>query len=323
MDEAKTASQGEHKYVQREGYIVKGIGGFYYVACHAESNAAGENEEETVVECRARGRFRQKDVSPLPGDHVGILVLPGEKTGGYVTEIHPRKNQLHRPPVANVDQLVLVLSAAQPPPDLMLVDKLLVQADIQSVAPLILLNKIDVADADTRARVRADYSHLPLCFLEVSAYDSSGLEKLKGALRGKLSCFAGQSAVGKSSLLNAISRHFDFETGSLSKKTGRGRHTTRAVELARLRGEQNSFVMDTPGFSMLDIGALPPEDLQLHYPEMMDMRSSCRFDDCLHENEPDCAVKAAVKEGGIPEGRYRRYLLLLEELKEKEERKYK
>lgn len=316
-NEEKGKTVPGREYVELEGYIVKGIGGFYYVACQ-DGRGGGQ-----VVECRARGRFRKDDITPLPGDRVRALALPGVLTGGYVTEIFPRKNTLRRPPVANVDQLVLVLSAAEPPPDLLLADKLLVQADVQRITPLIVLNKIDVANTATRAQVREDYRDLPLHFLEVSAREDLGTEELLGALRGKLSCFAGQSAVGKSSLLNAISQHFDFETGELSKKSGRGRHTTRAVELCRLVGEEDSFVMDTPGFSMLDIGNMPPEELQLHYPEMVERRMDCRFDDCLHDNEPDCAVKAAVEGGEIPEGRYRRYILLLAELKEKETKRYK
>lgn len=303
-------------YLEAQGYIVKGVGGFYYVAWYDEDGV------EQVVECRARGKFRQDGVTPLPGDRVGIQVPRRQRIGGYVTEVFPRRNVLARPPVANVDQLVLVLSASQPPPDLLLVDKLLVQADIQRIDPLILLNKIDVAEADIRERVREDYGHLPLAFLEVSAKSGAGIDALCTALKGKISCFAGQSAVGKSSLLNAISRHFDFETGEISRK-GRGRHTTRAVELCPLLGEEDSFIMDTPGFSMLDLGEMETEDLQLHYPEMEERRLECRFDDCLHENEPDCAVKAAMERGEIPGGRYRRYLLLLGELKEKAARRYK
>ena len=291
------------------GVIVKGIGGFYYVYSDGE-----------IYECRARGKFRLDGLTPLPGDRVGFE--PGEnRKGGFVTAIFDRTNQLKRPPVANVDQLVLVLSASRPRPDLILADKLLIQAQRQRIDAMLVLNKCDVAESDVVRKIEENYPEQDFLFCCTSAMKKSGLDALEENLNGKLSCFAGQSAVGKSSLLNALSQSFSFDTGEISRKTGRGRHTTRAVELRTLSDEANSFIMDTPGFSMLELD-VQPEKLPSLYPEMDAYAGQCRFDNCLHVNEPDCAIKAAVLEGTVPRGRYERYLIILKELQDREARRY-
>ena len=296
---------------EKQGVIVKGIGGFYYVYA-----------QEGIYECRARGRFRYNDMTPLPGDRVRFA--PGkDNKDGYLLAIDERKSQLKRPPVANVDQLVLVVSASRPRPDLILVDKLLVQAERQGIGALLALNKCDVAEADIAERVESNYRNLPLTFCRVSARQSDGIELLRRQLLDKLSCFAGQSAVGKSSLLNALSHSLALQTGGLSRKTGRGKHTTRAIELRPLDGASHSFVMDTPGFSMLNLDDLLPEELAGYYPEMQAYAGQCRFDNCLHVNEPRCAIKAAVEDGQISKGRYERYLLILKELQEAQSRRYR
>ncbi len=289
------------------GRIVKGVGGFYYV------NAGG-----TLYECKARGKFRVENMTPMVGDEV--LFAPEEgKPKGYLSEILPRKNAMLRPPVSNVDQFVLVLSASVPRADFLLADKLLVQAEREKVLPLVCINKCDEADEELLGQIRNDYGSREMGFLMVSARTGEGLPQLKERLSGKLSCFAGQSAVGKSSLLNALDAHLNLETGGLSRKTERGRHTTRHAELLTV-GE--GFALDTPGFSLLELDGMEPEELCAFYPEMRAVESPCRFPHCLHASEPDCAVKAALARGEIPQGRYERYLLLLEELKEKRKRKY-
>lgn len=289
-----------------QGRVIKGIGGFYYISAGAQ-----------VYECRARGKFRLDDIAPLAGDRVVFEPGSGEAFG-YLTKILPRKNVLVRPPVANVDQFVMVLSAANPKPDFLLCDKLLLQAQRQSVAPLIVLNKCDIAEDDVMDSIARDY--MGYDFFIVSAKSGEGLDALKDALHGKLSCFAGQSAVGKSSLINALCRSFSLSTGELSKKIGRGKHTTRAAELLDMDG--NGYVVDTPGFSILELDEMPPERLQEYYPELSKYLGKCRFIDCLHDAEPDCEVKNAANSGEIPFGRYERYRAILAELIDKQKRKY-
>ncbi len=289
------------------GTVVRGVGGFYYV------HARGQ-----VYECRARGRFRLDEISPLVGDQVVIAPEEG-KTTGFVTEILPRKNLLTRPPCANVDRFVLVLSAHLPKADLLLADKLLLQAALQKVEPMICLNKCDLASPDEIGALAKDFRALGAPVLALSAKTGQGMSELAGQLAGKISCFAGQSAVGKSSLLNALAPHLALETGGLSKKTARGRHTTRFSSLLPLCG---GYAMDTPGFSLLDLAPMPPSELAQYYPEMAPYLGRCRFEDCLHDAEPDCAVKEAVRNGAFPAGRYERYKELLHELKDLYRRRF-
>ena len=291
---------------QIKGVIVKGIGGFYYV-----------DTEEGRFECRARGKFRLEEKTPMVGDEVEISTEKGKKKG-YLLQILPRRNEMLRPPVANVDQFVLVLSASVPKADLLLADKLLIQAARAEVSPLICLNKCDEADPEILKTVEEEYGALGCPFVMVSARTGEGLPALSERLAGKLSCFAGQSAVGKSSLLNALLPELALETGGLSRKTDRGRHTTRHAELMRL---QNGYAMDTPGFSLLEVEDMEPDELCRFYPEMKGLEKECRFAHCLHGAEPDCAVKAALARGEITRGRYERYLLILEELKERKRRR--
>ena len=293
--------------MERTGVIVKGIGGFYYV-----------DTGDGVYECRARGRFRLEETCPLVGDQVAIAADDKKRTG-YVTDIFERKSAMLRPPVANVDHFVLVLSASAPKPDLLLVDKLLLQAYNAHVGVLLVLNKCDEADSRIVAEVQEDYRCAGVELLLASAKTGQGIGELKDRLRGKISCFAGQSAVGKSSIINAVEPGLILKTGGLSKKTDRGRHTTRHTELCPAAG---GYVVDTPGFSLLELLPMEPEALSLCYPEFSKRNGACRFLDCVHQNEPDCAVKAAVAAGEIPKGRYDRYVLLLEELKELKRRRY-
>lgn len=289
------------------GTIVKGIGGFYYV-----DTGSG------VYECRARGRFRLEETCPLVGDRVEISADEKKQTG-YVTDVFERKSSMLRPPVANVDQFILVLSASVPKPDPMLVDKLLLQARAAKVQALLVLNKCDEEDPDVAAAIEGDYAHAGIELLRTSASTGEGVSELAGRLKDRISCFAGQSAVGKSSLINALSPGLTLKTGGLSKKTDRGKHTTRHTELIELCG---GYVVDTPGFSLLELLPMEPEELCQCYPEFTEYNGKCRFLDCVHLKEPDCAVKEQVEAGKIPKGRYERYCLLLEELKELKRRRY-
>ena len=239
---------------------------------------------------------------------------------GYIEEIHERKNLLTRPPVANIDNLVIVLAASKPEPDLLLVDKLILHAEINHIVPVICLNKMDaVKNADAALDFKEQYACYP--FAAVSAGKNTGLDSLKAILSGKTSAFTGQSAVGKSSILNVLGADLHLKTDGMSKKTSRGKHTTRQSELMYLK-DINALVIDTPGFSIFDAIEIDENDLASYYREFFPYAGKCRFLSCLHANEPECAVKDAVLKGFIHPKRYERYLQLLELLKEKRSKKY-
>jgi len=247
------------------------------------------------------------------------FITENEREFGFIENISERRNALVRPPVANITQLVIALSIRNPLPDLMLVDKMLVQAAKNGIKPVLFINKTDIAREGAVDLVSAQYENV--CeIVKGSALAGTGLERLKELLRGQITCLAGQSAVGKSSVLNVLIPSLNIKTGVLSKKTDRGRHTTRHVELI-LSDEICGGVFDTPGFSMYE-ETEEPQNLSLYYPDFAPFEGTCRFTGCLHESEPGCAVKDAVAEGKIHIGRYERYLKLLKELKEKRANKY-
>lgn len=245
----------------------------------------------------------------MVGDMVEFTLRDGYNS---IEEILPRRNSLKRPMVANIDRMVLVLSAGKPAADLMLCDKLLIQAAQNGITPLVVVNKAEV-NQKRAEELRKQYS----CYdtLLTSAKDGEGTDALKNKIRGLCVCFAGQSAVGKSSLLNAMEGSLRLETGGLSRKTDRGKHTTRRSELLYIP-DAGAYVVDTPGFSMYD-AALDKYEVADCYPEMKNMRRECRFPSCLHDREPDCAVKAAVESGKINRERYDRYLRIIHSLEEK------
>ena len=280
-----------------EGRIVRGIGGFYYV----------EDENGGVHRCRARGVFRKEGTTPLVGD----VCLYSD--GGFIEKIKSRKNELRRPRVANVDIVAIVVSAEKPKIDYILCDKLLVDIKRARIRPILIINKCDVAEERSIASISGEYKNAcdVVC---VSARTGFGIEALKEALSGSCTCFAGQSAAGKSSILNALSPELRLETGELSRKTGRGTHTTREARLIKIGGFPGTLV-DTPGFSALEVSPLPPEELILYYGDMLPYASGCRFSGCLHAGEPGCSVKKAVDKNLISAPRYERYLEILDEIK--------
>lgn len=288
-----------------EGIILKGVGSFYSILCTGQ----------TYI-CKARGRFRKDGLSPVPGDHVTFSMESGEE--GRIDKIHMRKNLLTRPCVANIDKLIIVMAPA-PKPDLFLTDKLLLQCELLSITPIIVVNKCDMPEEQTPMDITADFAHTGYRVLAVSAYSGENMQAVEDELRGCISCFAGQSAVGKSSLLNRLLPELELETGGLSRKTSRGRHTTRVAQLWPAYG---GAVLDTPGFSLFDLPEMEPEALPQLYPEMRAVTGECRFAQCQHVKEPECAVKAALEQGKISQSRYARYCLLLEELKEKRKHQY-
>lgn len=284
--------------MQLKGTIIKGIGGFYYVKA-----------SQNVYECKARGVFRKERITPMIGDRVTIEVS-GEK--GSITEIEPRTSSLIRPPVANIDTIMIVIAAAEPDPSLELIDKMLVNAEISGIKPAICINKTDLKN---REDIEETYRKAGYEVFTVSAEKNSGIETLFAYLKGKTTAFAGLSGVGKSSLLSLIMDDA-LETGAVSEKIRRGRHTTRHVELFEIDG---GFVLDTPGFGQLEVEGIRAEELQSYFPEMAEADGKCRFRGCAHINEPDCYVKERLKNGEIAQSRYESYKELYEKLKQVKE----
>lgn len=271
------------------GLLLKGIGSFYEVL----------TESGEVVTSKARGAFRREGLTPTVGDRV--LIERKEQGYAQMTEILPRRNLLVRPPVANVDQLLIVVSASAPEPDWLLVDRLIISAKRMRIEPIPVLNKIDTATDAMILQFQSEYGAFDT--LTVSAETGEGLDALRAQMSGKISCFAGQSAVGKSSLLNALFPDLHLKTGGLSKKTERGRHTTRHAELWPY---ENGAVLDTPGFSMFETACLEQQELDAFYPEFTNA-PPCRFPGCMHISEPDCGVKPLLASGALTKGRYERY----------------
>ena len=276
--------------------IIKALSGFYYV-----------QTEDGVVECRARGRFRRQEQSPLVGDFVRIT-RQGSK--GVLEELLPRKNAFIRPAVANIDQLVVLASCAIPVTEPFLIDRVLAIAQLQNVPALVVVNKDDLAPAQPLAEI---YRRAGVPVLVTSAETGEGIEALREALAGKLSCLTGNSGVGKSSLLNRACPQLQLPVGEVSEKLGRGRHTTRHIELYSLGS--NTFVADTPGFSAFDTERMElvhKEQLQYAFPEFAPYLGHCQFPDCAHRKEPGCAVRKALAEGKIGQTRYSSYERLYE-----------
>lgn len=278
------------------GKIIKGIGGFYYVKV-----PGGE-----TYECKARGIFRKDGIKPCIGDDVEIDIKSGK---GNINKIFPRRNQLVRPPVANIDILVIVAAAADPEPNLFLIDKLLVNAEICGITPIILVNKTDLSDGENLRRI---YKNTGYTLLSFSAAENENADFLLPHISGKTTAFAGMSGVGKSTILNLLTGG-NMETGSVSEKIKRGRHTTRHVELIELDG--GGHVLDTPGFSSFEVSGIKAVQLYEYFPEMRGLGDKCRFKGCSHISEPDCEVKQKVQNGEIAESRYESYKELYNQLK--------
>ena len=286
---------------------MRGIGSFYTVLCDEDG------QEYTL---RAQKKLRHQHMTPMVGDAVRFTPGQGEENG-WLEEILPRRSVMERPSVANVDMLMLVL-ASVPQPDLLLCDKLILRATQGSMTPAICVNKIDLGDGLAQ-QIEAEYAGTQLRVFSVSAHTGEGVGALREAMRGRVTCLAGQSAVGKSSLLNALFG-LSLETGGLSRKTERGRHTTRRAEMMALDG---MFVLDTPGFSLLELeDAIEPEAFAQLYPEYNALAGACRFQPCLHDREPGCAVHAAVDRGELSAARWARYRELLGEVREKWKGRY-
>ena len=288
-----------------QGKIVKGIAGFYYV----------HDGISRVYECRAKGIFRSRNIKPLVGDNVEFTVLDDREGTGNIDAILPRKNFLVRPAVSNVDQALIVFAVTEPLPNLNLLDRFLVMMERRQIPVVICFNKIDLAGEKEIGRLKEIYgpTGYPLHF--ISTYEEAGLEKLHSLIAGRTTVLAGPSGVGKSSITNFIQPEAAMETGRISEKIKRGKHTTRHSELFFV--EEGTYMMDTPGFSSMYVEEILPEELKDCFPEFAPWEDECRFLGCVHVGERVCGVKKAVEEGKISRSRYENYLLLYQELKEK------
>lgn len=287
-----------------QGKIIKGIAGFYYV--YAEETA-------DVYECKAKGIFRNRKVKPLVGDIVTIEVLDTADKKGNITEILPRKNELIRPAFANVDQAMVIFAAANPEPNFHLLDRFLVMMDYQRVPTVVCFNKADLITEEEKHRLKDIYADADCRVVFTSTYEKTGIDDVLKILEDKTTVFAGPSGVGKSSMTNLILPKAAMETGDVSK-IGRGRHTTRHSEIFHISG--HSYLVDTPGFTSLNLPELEKETLRFYFPEFEELEGKCRFNGCIHLNEPGCAVKNAVYEGKIHKMRYESYTTMYQELKE-------
>ncbi|MBQ9991407.1 MAG: ribosome small subunit-dependent GTPase A [Lachnospiraceae bacterium] len=288
-----------------QGKIIKGIAGFYYVYV----------PETGVLECKAKGIFRKNKLKPLVGDRVSVTLLSGEGNKGNIGEVLKRKNELIRPAVANVDQAMVIFSVKSPEPNFNLLDRFLVMMEQKGLPCILVFNKCDLVDEACQKEIENIYRAGGYEVLFVSAKCRMGIEQLAGKLKGLTTTVAGPSGVGKSSLINLLQSSVSMETGEISEKIERGKHTTRHSELILI--DEDSFILDTPGFSSLAVFDLEKEELEEFYPEFADWRGDCRFTPCSHTHEPDCAVKAALEAGKISPVRYENYLQIYQELKER------
>lgn len=288
------------------GKIIKGIGGFYYI-----------KTEEGLIECKARGKFRHKDIKPMVGDDVTIKMEHGK---GVIEEIHKRKSELIRPMVANVSLAFVVFAVKNPDINFDLLNKFIVLCEYNNIEAVVCLNKIDLVSEEEREEIKKRINDIGYEVLFINAKEGVGIERLEQKIKGNTTVFCGPSGAGKSTLINRLSQREHMETGDVSKKLGRGKHTTRHSELIDI-GE--GYIVDTPGFSTLEIKDLMEKDsLKYCFPEFSEYNDKCKYRGCLHYKEPKCALKDALEEGKINKYRYEFYIKTLEEIMEGEKRKW-
>ncbi len=288
-----------------QGKIVKGIAGFYYV--HVV--------ESGLYECKAKGVFRKEKIKPLVGDVVEIDVLDEVEKKGNIVNVLERKNELIRPAVANVDQALVVFAVTKPKPHFNLLDRFLIMMESKDIPVILCFNKKDIATEPEMQQLKEIYDSCGYQIVFTSAAENENVEEVKELLRGKTTVIAGPSGVGKSSLINIFQPNAQMETGSISEKIERGKHTTRHSELIWI--ESHTYIMDTPGFSSLYTNEFEKEELKYYFTEFVPFEGHCRFQGCDHVHEPGCAVKEALEDGKIHTVRYENYLEMYKELKEK------
>ncbi|MTI47719.1 ribosome small subunit-dependent GTPase A [Sporosalibacterium faouarense] len=285
----------------QEGIITKGVGGLYEV-----------KTDNKTYQCRARGLFRKKKITPLVGDRVKIDEIQDDN--GYIIEIMNRSTELIRPPVANVNQAIIVFAIKKPMPNFWLLDRFLILAEKENLDVVICINKVDLDSSEEIEKINKIYEKAGYKIINTSCKKDLGINELRNVLQNKISVFSGPSGVGKSTLLNMIQPNLQLKTGDVSKKTSRGKHTTRHTELMEL--ENGGWVLDTPGFSSLELSFIEEDELELYFNEIHDLSEHCKFRGCKHNKEPKCAVKEAVEKNEISKFRYENYLLFLNELKD-------
>lgn len=288
-----------------QGKIIKGIAGFYYV--HVVHSG--------IYECKAKGVFRNKKIKPLVGDNVEFEILDEENRIGNIINIYDRKNELIRPAVSNISQALVVFAIANPMPNLNLLDRFLVMMERNGIDTIICFNKIDLVEEEEILKLRDIYVKAGYHVMFTSTKENMGIEEVLRVIDGKTTAFAGPSGVGKSSLLNALIPEANSQTGEISEKIKRGKHTTRHTEIFNV--SDDTYLMDTPGFSSIYVNDFEKEELKNYFREFIEYNNGCRFTGCVHVNEPDCLVKEAVENGGINRSRYDNYILMYEEIKNK------
>lgn len=287
------------------GKIIKGIAGEYFVHI----------ADKGIYTCKAKGIFRHKNMKPLVGDNVEIDIIDEGEMRGNITDICDRKSELIRPAVANIDQTLVVFAAKSPMPNRNLLDRFLVMMESQGMESILCFNKMDLAAEDEIAELKSTYEKAGYKVMLISVKENIGMDEIKALLEGKTTSLAGPSGVGKSSLLNALVPEAVMETGDISRKIERGKHTTRHSEIFSLGG--STYLMDTPGFSSIYTCPCEKEELKAYFPEIYEYEGECRFNGCVHINEPDCAVKNAVESGLIGRSRYENYTVFFNEIKER------
>ena len=285
-----------------QGIIIRGVGGNYYV-----------DTDKGIIECRARGLFRNQNIKPLVGDYVLIRLTEEDNSCGYIEEIMERKNEMKRPSVSNIDQIIIVFAVKNPEPSFLLLDKLLIASEINNLNPIICFNKCDLVDEECISKYKEIYKNTGYKIIFTSMYNKNLLDELIDILKDKVTLFSGPSGVGKSSLMNSIDNGFKLKTGEISDKLKRGKHTTRHAEIYKLNF--GGFAVDTPGFSSFDINEIDFDELTDFYPEIKAHSENCRFNNCIHDKEPNCGVKKALEDKEISEIRYNNYIKLLYEIK--------
>ncbi|WP_027432113.1 ribosome small subunit-dependent GTPase A [Lachnospira multipara] len=288
-----------------QGKIIKGIAGFYYVYIE---------EVGAIYECKAKGVFRNKKIKPLVGDNCLVDIVDNDNLKGNITEILERKNSLIRPAFANIDQAMVIFAVKQPDINYNLLDRFLVYMDYQDVDTVVVFNKVDLATKEEIDALESIYNKCGCRLIWVSTYDKTGVDEVLECLKGKTTVLAGPSGVGKSSLTNLILPEEVNATGEVSK-IGRGRHTTRHSEIFNV--SPNTYIADTPGFTSLNPPDIEKEELRFYFEEFKEHEGNCRFNGCVHVNEPDCSVKKALADGQISKRRYQSYIEIFDELKNK------
>lgn len=292
-----------------QGLIIENISNLYKI----------EAEDKQIYEATARGKFKKNEISPVVGDNVEIEVLDKRNKKAVIEKIMPRKVYIKRPKVANITQIILVVSSKDPKPDLIMLDKQLAFAEFLGVEAVIVLNKTDLDIKKQFEKIKEIYEKIGYKVIETEAKNNVGIDTLKEQLKNNINAFSGNSGVGKSTLINAIFNDNMTEEGEISKKNKRGKNTTTSIKLYKI--DENTYIADTPGFSTFDISEIESKDLAMYFKEFEQYIPECEFVGCTHIKEQSCGIKKAVKEGKIEQERYNRFCKIYEELKQKEERK--